>query len=78
VATNVGGNPEVVQDGKTGFLVPARDAGALSQAMVRILESPELAQQFGRAGYDRAADKFSIESTVRRTEDLYATLLDRS
>ena len=76
VATNVGGNPEIVQDGGTGFLVPARDAAGLSHAMIRILESPQLGQQFGQAGYERVARHFSLESTVRKTEDLYTSLLE--
>lgn len=78
VATNVGGNPEIVQDGRTGVLVPARDPVALSQAIIRVLECPELARQLGRAGYERAAKHFSIESAVRCTEDLYTSLLDRT
>ena len=76
VATNVGGNPEIVQDGITGILVPARDPAALSAAMIRILQSPSLARQFGEAGRARVAAHFSLESTVRQTEDLYLNLLD--
>ena len=76
VATNVGGNPEVVLNGRTGLLVPARDSAALAHAMVRILESPALARQFGKAGYERVKNHFSIAATVRRTEELYITLLE--
>jgi glycosyltransferase involved in cell wall biosynthesis len=76
VATNVGGNPEIVQDGRTGILVPARDPAALSAAMIRILRSPLLARQFGEAGRARVAANFSLETTVRQTEDLYLSLLD--
>jgi glycosyltransferase involved in cell wall biosynthesis len=75
IATNVGGNPEIVQDGKTGFLVPARDPNALSEAMGRVLGSPELGVQLGKAGYERVARNFSLASTVRQTEDLYNDLL---
>jgi glycosyltransferase involved in cell wall biosynthesis len=78
VATRVGGNPEVVQHGKTGLLVPPRDPQALAEAITRILESPEMSRQFGRAGFDRVKDNFSLAATVRRTEDLYMSLLDRS
>lgn len=75
VATNVGGNPEIVQEGKTGFLVPARDPNALSEAMSRVIASPELGIQLGQAGYERVARNFSLASTVRQTEDLYNDLL---
>jgi glycosyltransferase involved in cell wall biosynthesis len=77
VATRVGGNVELVRDGEHGFLVPPRDALALGDAMVRILESPAMARQFGEDGRLRAAEDFSLESTVRRTQDLYLTLLDQ-
>jgi len=77
VATNVGGNPEIVQDGKTGYLVPARDSHALGDEIIRVLESPDLAKRFGEAGYKRVAAHFSLTSTVRRTEDLYTALLEQ-
>jgi L-malate glycosyltransferase len=75
VATNVGGNPEVVQDGRTGLLVPPSDAQALAQAIIRILESADLARRFGDAGYARVKNEFSLAATVRRTEELYRELL---
>jgi glycosyltransferase involved in cell wall biosynthesis len=77
VATNVGGNPEIVQHDKTGLLVPARDAQALSDAMIRILERPELGCRFGAAGFQRVSAHFSLTSTVRRTEELYTSLLEQ-
>jgi L-malate glycosyltransferase len=76
VATNVGGNPEIVQDGTTGILVPSRDPDALSAAMIRVLKNPSLARQFGHAGRERVAKHFSLESAVRQTEDLYLSLLN--
>jgi L-malate glycosyltransferase len=77
VATNVGGNPEVVQDGRTGLLVPPGDAAALAQAMIRILESQDLARRFGDAGYERVKNEFSLAATVRRTQELYMELLSQ-
>ncbi len=76
VATNVGGNPEIVHNGKTGLLVPPRDADALANAMIRILESPRLADEFGKAGHDYVRTNFSLDATVRRTQDLYMALLE--
>jgi L-malate glycosyltransferase len=77
VATDVGGNPEIVSDGETGILVPPKDAAALSQAMIRVLESSELARRFGEAGRERVMRNFSLESTVKQTEELYRNLLGR-
>src|SRR5207247_8999368 len=77
VATTVGGNPEVVQDGRTGLLVPPRDPHALANAIGRLLQDPDLASRCGRAGRQRVAEHFSIDQMVSKTERLYLTLLER-
>ena len=77
VATKVGGNPEVVSDGENGLLVPPRDAEALSRAMSRLLESNELARRLGEAAREKVAKEYSLECLLRRTEDLYVSLLER-
>ena len=77
VATTVGGNPEVVEQGVTGFLVPPRDPPALAQAICRLLDSPELAARFGQAGRKRVTERFSLERMVQETESLYLDLLNR-
>lgn len=74
VATTVGGVPEVVKNGETGFLVPAGEPQPLAEAMQRLSESADLRQAFGCAGFDRAVRLFSIAATVRRTEDVYASI----
>jgi len=76
VATRVGGNPEVIEHGVTGFLVPPRDSAALAEAIRRLLEDKALAASFGRAGMQRVARLFSIERSVRETESLYERLLE--
>lgn len=78
VATTVGGNPEVVQDGVTGFLVPPRQPEALANAICRLLQSREMAVAFGQAGRRRVAEHFSVEKIVAETEQLYLRLLDKS
>jgi L-malate glycosyltransferase len=76
VATDVGGNPEVVQHGVTGYLVPPRDPPALADAIVKLLADRDLAERFGRTGRRRVQDTFSLERMVTRTEALYRDLLD--
>jgi phosphatidyl-myo-inositol dimannoside synthase len=55
VATRVGGIPDAVEDGETGFLVPQDDVEAAAAAIVRIVRDPELARRLGEAGRERAA-----------------------
>lgn len=78
VATNVGGNPEVVVDGETGLLVPCRDSAALAEAICRVLLTPGLRQTFGQAGRRRVLDHFSNERMIRTVERLYEELLEAS
>jgi glycosyltransferase involved in cell wall biosynthesis len=77
VASDVGGNPELVTDGENGVLVPSADPAALSRAMAQLLEYPDLAQRLGQAAREKVAREYSLESLLRRTEDLYVTLLER-
>src|SRR5262249_58009302 len=47
VATRVGGNPELVEDGQTGFLVPVHDVKAIANGICRLLDEPSMARAFG-------------------------------
>jgi glycosyltransferase involved in cell wall biosynthesis len=78
VATRVGGNPEVVEEGVTGLLVPPRDPQALASGICRLLENPELGSRFGRAGRQRVTQHFSLERMVRETETLYLQLIRKA
>lgn len=72
VATRVGGIPEIVEDGHSGLLVPPADAGALAQAIQRILADPELARRLGQAGYQRVATRFSAQRMLAQTQQLFS------
>jgi L-malate glycosyltransferase len=76
VATSVGGNPEVIEHGVTGLLVPLRDSAALAAAVSRVLEDKDLAASFAQAGMRRVAELFSMERSVRETEHLYQRLVE--
>jgi sugar transferase (PEP-CTERM/EpsH1 system associated) len=75
VATRVGGVPEVVVDGATGLLVPPRAPEALSKAILKLLQDPDLRQKMGQAGQERVREYFSVERMVEETEALYERLL---
>ncbi|HEY3065454.1 MAG TPA: glycogen synthase [Methylomirabilota bacterium] len=71
VASAVGGILEVVDDGKTGLLVPPGQPAALATALRRLLDKPEEAREMGRAGRRRVEEKFSWASVAERTEEIY-------
>jgi glycosyltransferase involved in cell wall biosynthesis len=76
VATTVGGNPEALEDGVSGLLVPPRDAGALARAIAAVLDGPALAARLAHAARERVRSHFSEGELVRRTERLYQSLLE--
>ncbi len=71
LTTAVGGNPEVVADGETGRLVPARDPQALADAMLAMLADPAALAAMGRAGRQRIERHFDVARTVADYERLY-------
>ena len=78
VATDVGGLPEVVEDGVTGFLVPPGNPAELADALRRVLNDPSVKRRFGRAGRERVATMFSISGVCDALEEIYTSVLVRS
>jgi hypothetical protein len=75
VATRVGGNAELVDDGATGALVPASDVEALALAIVRYAAEREIARAQGQAGRRRVEHKFSIDAMAGNYSALYQDAL---
>jgi glycosyltransferase involved in cell wall biosynthesis len=75
IGTNLQGTPELIKEGETGLLVPPRNPEALAQALLRLIEHPDLAKTMARAGREYVATTFSQEVKVLRTEALYRRLL---
>ena len=73
VATPVAGIPEMVEQGKTGFLVAEHQPVALADAIERLLGDISLAREFGKNGRGRARKLFSIEQNVRELAELFAS-----
>ncbi|MFQ5599794.1 MAG: glycosyltransferase, partial [Candidatus Krumholzibacteriia bacterium] len=65
LATAVAGPPEVIEDGTSGLLVPPDDVRALTAALERLADSPELRSRLGGAGARRTATHFSLEVMMR-------------
>jgi len=76
VASAVGGILEVVEDGKTGLLVPPARPDELAAALRRLLEDPALARSMGEAGRKRVEEKFSWASVAARTQQVYGDAID--
>jgi sugar transferase (PEP-CTERM/EpsH1 system associated) len=75
VATDVGGNREVVADGRTGLLVPARSHAALAEAILQLVRNPERTRRLGAAARRRVEEEFDLRRVVARYEQLYLSLL---
>jgi len=71
VASNVGGIPEMVENGVTGLLVPPHDPPALAAAIVRLLTDHPLADLLARAGHDLVHDRFCVQLMVNAVQALY-------
>tara|TARA_R110002094_G_scaffold53566_5_gene64926 strand:- start:1034 stop:2242 length:1209 start_codon:yes stop_codon:yes gene_type:complete len=75
VATRVGGNPELVEEGVTGMLFPVGNVSALSTALLALVENPLRCCQMGRAGLQRVERDFDWERTVAAYLQVYDELL---
>lgn len=75
VTTDVPGCREIVHDGDNGFLVEARNAAALADALAKLLANPELRQQMGQRGRERVLNEFSQEIIVAQVLTLYREVL---
>ncbi|RLG46912.1 MAG: hypothetical protein DRN90_05780 [Thermoproteota archaeon] len=76
VATRVGGVEEMVENRKTGYLVPANDPLALTKAIQRLLEEPELRKKMGQAGREKALRTFTLDRMLTQTQKVYEEVLD--
>jgi glycosyltransferase involved in cell wall biosynthesis len=71
VASNVGGIPEMIEDGRTGLLVEPHDAQALAAAIARLLKDHQLADTLGRGGHDLVHDQFCVQLMVNAISAIY-------
>ncbi len=75
IATDAGGNPEAVEDARTGILVPPGDPDKLSRAILELAADANTRKRMGEAGRKRAEEQFSIEKNVTRIEKIYEEIL---
>ena len=77
VATAVGGAPEAITEGETGYLVNSGDDEAMADRILRLLDNPARAHEMGVKGRQIVEEQFSRQALVNKTEGLYANLLAR-
>ena len=75
IATNVGGNNEIIIDGENGFIIPSRDEDALSDRILTLADNKELTIKMGLAAKE-TVKKFSLSRMIHKTEQLYERLMD--
>ncbi len=78
VATDVGGVPELVQDGETGYLVPPGDDEAMADAIAYLAEDADTRAALGASGRFLAEFEFGVERMVMEYQELYRELADRT
>lgn len=72
VATDIPGPSDIVENEKTGFLVPAGDAGAMACKILYLLDHPQIAKAMGESGRERVRELFDIKKQVKKIEALYS------
>ena len=78
IASDVGGVTEIIKDGETGLVIPPQDPTALAQAIQRLVAAPALAEQMGKAAFDRIQATFTLENQARELTTLYERIVAES
>ncbi|RJQ50856.1 MAG: glycosyltransferase [Actinobacteria bacterium] len=77
VATDVGGSAELIEENRTGVVVPAKDAQALATAILSLLEDPARMSEMGRLAREKAERDYALEKCISSNASLYLALLDK-
>lgn len=75
IVTDSGGSPELLEDFKSGRIVPPNDADSLAEAMEQILSDQAMAERYGDAAQKRIKEHFNVDQTVEKTLAIYYELL---
>ena len=77
IATNVGGNKEFIRDGVNGYLVEAKNAKKLSEAIIKLMESGNR-EQIGESGYELVKEHYSWDRMAEKTYNVYRKLVEKN
>ncbi|MGB2697682.1 MAG: glycosyltransferase [Candidatus Zixiibacteriota bacterium] len=75
IASNVGGIPEIIINGKTGLLVPPRNPSAIAESIIHLIENPDLSLELGKSGREFVMKNYDWKENAKRMENLYEDLL---
>lgn len=75
IATNVGGIPEIIENGKDGILVSSENPEALSKAIIRLLDDVKMRKELAKNAYKKVKEKYSMETYVKKILNLYKSLI---
>ena len=75
MATDVGGNREVLENGKSGFIVASEDAHSLAQHLISLLDDPALARSMGARAQAVARERFTVDGMMKELVEIYDELL---
>jgi glycosyltransferase involved in cell wall biosynthesis len=71
IATSVGGLPDLIQDGITGYLIPPGKPDIIASHLIKLANNPELRSAMGESGYQEVCDKYDIEQHVQKLVEIY-------
>jgi len=74
IATEVGGVPEIITDMVSGVLIPPKDSDAVAGALNHLTEEPDTRDEMRRALREHVQENFSLETMVKKTEEVYTSL----
>src|SRR2546422_5473555 len=77
VASDAGGNPDLITPDDTGLLVPPLDPGAWARSLARVLDDVEFAGRIARRGRELVRREFTLERSAERTEAVYREAVER-
>jgi glycosyltransferase involved in cell wall biosynthesis len=75
IASDSGGNSEIIEDKVNGFLVKPKELDGLVEMITNLLDNPKIAREMGRAGKFRIEKKFNIEKMINNYIDLYKNFI---
>ena len=77
IACDTGGCPEAVSNGKTGILVPVKNVEKLTEAILYVLDNPNIAKEMSKRGREKILKEFSQELVLDRLKNEYQRLIDK-